>query len=335
MDTPPPSTLLYRLATAHYVSHALYTAARLGVADHLRDGPRTAEELAAATHTHAPSLRRVLRLLVTEGVFVEREDGRFSSTSLGDALAGFGDAAQLFAGPSAWKPWGDLLETVRTGEQAFERVFQQEVFEYFADRPEEAAAFDRAMASFTRRASEAVAQGYDFGDVERVIDIGGGEGALLTGILRAHPHLTGAVFDLPRVGERARAHIARAELQERYTFVGGDFFEAVPGGYDAYLVKHVIHDWDDERAIAILKRIREAIGDDGKLLLVEGLYPERADTSFTSVGAARNDCNMMVVTGGRQRSEDELRQLYDAAGFRLARVLPTTAGVSIVEGAPR
>lgn len=336
MQNPPPSTLLYRLATAHYGSHALHAVARLGIAEHLVDGPKDAASLARETGTHAPSLRRVLRLLVTEGVFVEDDAGRFSNTDVGDALArGFTDAAQLFAGPSVWRPWGDLLETVRTGEPAFDRVYGQGPFEYFAERPEEAASFDRAMASFTAAASRAVASAYDFAGLTRVIDIGGGEGALLVEILREHPHLEGAVFDLPHTAERAEAHIERAELDDRYRFVGGDFFESVPGGYDGYLIKHVIHDWDDDRAASILRTIRAAIGDTGaRLLLVEGLYPERVDTSFRCVGAARNDCNMMVVAGGRQRTEGELRALYATAGFELSRVLRTPTGMAIVEGRP-
>jgi len=336
MDQPPPSTRLYRLATAHYGSHALYAAAKLGVAEHLLDGPKDAGALAAATQTDADSLRRVLRLLVAEGVFVEDTDGRFSNTDVGDALArGFTDAAQLFAGPSVWPAWGDLLETVRTGEPAFHRVFGKGPFEYFAERPDEAASFDRAMASFTAAASAAVASSYDFTDVERVIDIGGGEGALLVEVLRANPHLRAAVFDLPQTRARAEAQIAEAELSERYRFVGGDFFESVPDGFDAYLIKHVIHDWDDAKATAILRSIRAAISDgDGRLLLVEGLYPAHIDTSGPCLGATRNDCNMMVVAGGRQRSEAELRALYEAAGFELAAVVRTPMGLAIVEGRP-
>ncbi|PRQ08200.1 methyltransferase [Enhygromyxa salina] len=335
MDTPPAS-LLYRLATAHYVSHALHAVAALGVAEQLTDRPRSAEELAAATGTHAPSLRRVMRLLVTEGVFVEQDDGRFSSTPLSETLAGgFADAVQVFAGSMVHRPWGDLLETIRTGDNAFERVYGQGPFEYLADRPEEGERFDRTMASFTRWIAIGVAKAYDFSELRRVIDIGGGEGAMMTGVVRAHHHLEGAVFDLPRVGAAARAHIAAAEVEARCEFVGGDFFEAVPAGYDAYLIKHVIHDWDDERATRILARIREAIGDaDARLLLVEGLYPAKVDASFVAAGAARNDCNMMVVTGGRQRTEAELAALYERAGFTLSRVIPTDAGASIIEGIP-
>lgn len=336
MDQPPPSSLLYRLATAHYVSHALHAVAALGVADHLTDGPRSAEALAEATGTHAPSLRRVLRLLVTEGVFVEEADGRFAATPLSATLAGgFSDAVQVFAGPMVQRPWGDLVETLRTGEYAFERVYGQGPFEYFDARPEESAMFDRTMGSFTRWIAVGVTKAYDFSGLRRVLDVGGGEGALLTGVLRAHPHLEGAVFDLARSEESARAHIASAEVADRCAFVAGDFFEAVPAGYDAYLIKHVIHDWDDARAIRILTRVREAIGDTGApVLLVEGLYPSAIDTSFEAAGAARNDCNMMVVTGGKQRTEAELRALYEPAGLTLSRVIPTGVGASIVEGLP-
>lgn len=223
---------------------------------------------------------------------------------------------------------------MRTGEPAFERVHGAAAFEYFAGRPEEAAIFDRAMATFSTGISSAVARAYDFSELSRVIDIGGGEGALLTQILRANPRLEGAVFDLPRTAGGARSLISENGLADRYTFVAGDFFESVPQGYDAYLLKHVIHDWNDERATAILRRVRAAIGPSGKLLLVEGLFPERVNTSLPSQGATRNDCNMLLATGGRQRSEHEFAELYAAAGFRLTRIVPTEARVSVIEGLP-
>ena len=337
MDTQlPPPMVLYRLATAHYLSQAVYVAAKLGIADHLADGPQTHDALAKATGTHAPSLRRVLRLLAAADVLAEREDGRFELTTVGSFLktgpGSFRAAAQLFGGPMVWQSWGDLLNTVRTGETALHRVFKTDSFAYFNDHPEEAAVFDEAMGSFTAMTGIAVAAAYDFSSMRKIVDLGGGQGALLAGILRANPDLRGVVFDMPRVGEGARREIAAAGLADRCEFVGGDFFEAVPAGFDAYLLKHVIHDWDDEKAARILRTTRAAMGPEAKVLIVEGVYPPRIDGSLESQGAARNDVNMMVCTGGRQRSEAEFRELYGAAGLRLTRIVPTMGMVCVIEG---
>jgi hypothetical protein len=329
--------VLYQLATAHYLSQALYVAATLGIADHLADGPKSHEELAKETATHAPSLRRVLRLLAGVGVFSEEADERFGLTPVGSFLrTGPGSSrasVRLFGGPAVWTSWGDLLETVRTGEAALPRVFRMDSFDYFANHPEEAAIFDEAMGSFTAMAAVAVAAAYDFSSMRAIIDLGGGEGALLTGILRGNPHLRGTVFDLPRLAEGARRQIAAAGLTDRYEFVGGDFFASVPAGFDAYVLKHVIHDWDDAHAIRILGSVRRATGPTAKLLIVEGVYPLRIDVSPESRGAAANDVNMLVCTGGRQRSQREFEELFRAAGFRLARIVPTRM-TPVIEGVP-
>ncbi len=334
--TVPPPMALYQLATAHYGSRALYVAAKLGIADHLAAGPESADALAKVTATHAPSLRRVLRLLATCGVLTEETDGRFSLTPMGAALkSGSGSmraAAQLFSGPMVWSTWGDILTSVRTGEPAFQRVFGTDAFGYLEKHPDEAAVFDEAMAAFTTSISAAVANAYDFSAMRSVIDVGGGEGALLVGILRANPTLRGAVFDLPRLSERAQRKISDAGLSDRYDFIGGDFFESLPSGHDAYLFKHVIHDWNDEEALRILRTCRKAASPSAKLLLIEGLYPPRV-TGPEMRGVAANDVNMLVATGGRQRSEAEFRDLYRAAGFELRRIVPTPM-VSIIEGAP-
>lgn len=336
MDTQPsPSLVLFQLASAHYVSQALYVAAELGIADLLADGPQTYEALAARTATHAPSLRRVLRLLVTAGVFTESEDQRCELTPIGACLRGgpgsFRAVVRLFGGPMVWRSWGGLLDTVRTGEPAFGRVFETDSFRYLADHPDEAAVFDEAMGTFTDLISGAVAAAYPFSSMRSLIDVGGGEGALLTTILRGCPGLRGVVFDLPRLEQTARRHIA-ADVVDRCQFVGGDFFEAVPAGFDAYLLKHVIHDWDDTHAARILATCRHAMAPEAKLLVVEGVYPPKVDGSPASRGAAANDVNMLVCTGGRQRSEAEFRALYAAAGFRLTRIIPTMAMSCVIEG---
>jgi hypothetical protein len=339
-DAMPPQAALYQLAVAHYVPRALYVATTLGIAELLVDGPRPAAELAAATGSDAGALRRVLRLLVTVGVFEELEDGRFAQTPLSDCLRADApgsarDLVLLFTGTRVQDAWRELEHCVRTGEPVYKLRGQSDPFEEMSKDPQVMASFDAAMAAGTRFAAMAVAATYDFSALGTLVDVGGGNGALLLGILQAHPHLRGVVYDQPAAAERARAAIAAAGLAERCTAMGGDFFASVPEGGDAYLLKHVIHDWEDERAVAILACCRRAMKHDARVLLIEGLYPARADRSLASRGAAANDVNMLVNTGGRQRSEHEMRALYDAAGFTLTRIVPTPANVCVVEGTPR
>jgi SAM-dependent methyltransferase len=335
----PPQLVLYQMAIGHYFSRALHLAAKLGVADLLKDGARRAEDLAQATDTHAPSLRRVLRLLASVGVFDELEDGRFALTPVGECLRadvpGSSRAmAQLFAGPRAQDSWKELEQCVRTGEPVWRLQGAPDWVAGIAKDPAAAANFDAAMADFTKLAAIAVAATYDFSPFRTVIDVGGGNGALLLGILRANPDLEGIVADRREVAERAEKEIAASGLAKRCRAVAADFFREVPSGADAYLLKHVIHDWDDDRARTILVNCRRAIPPHGKLLLIEGVYPPRIDDSLESRGAAANDVNMLVATGGRQRSEGEFRSLYSAAGFRLTRIVPTPARVSVIEGVP-
>jgi hypothetical protein len=331
----PPQVLLYHMATGHYLSRALDLAATLGIADRLKDGPRPVGELAQATATHTPSLHRVLRFLASADVLVELADGTFGLTPIGECLRtdipGSAHAmVKLFAGPRIQDNWKDLEYCVRTGAPAYR---QRGITDPFSSQtPEEAANFDAAMANFTRFIAIAVAGAYDWTPFGTVVDVGGGNGALLIGLLQATPALRGIVFDLPAAAERATKQIAASALTERCRAVGGDFFKAVPEGGDAYLLKHVIHDWNDEQAVAILRSCHRVMPATGKLLIVEGVYPPRIDQSLESRGAAANDVNMLVNTGGRQRSEAEFRSLYDAAGFTLTRIVPTPARVAVIEG---
>ena len=334
----PPPFALFRMVTGYYVSRAIYVVAKLGIADHLSEGPRRVDDLAAATGTHAPSLKRVLRLLASVGVFTEEADSRFALTPIGACLRagvpGSMRAAALLFGGVTQQAWGDLQRSVETGEPAFRRVFGMDSFDYMAQHPDEAANFDAAMADFTKRIATAVVAAYDFSPFNRIVDVGGGNGALLAGILKANSSLAGVLFDLPQVADRAIAPMRELGLADRCEIVGGDFFTEVPGGGDAYLLKHVIHDWNDDRAGEILRNCRRAMGAEAKLLILEGVYPPRIDQSDESRGAAANDVNMLVCTGGRQRSEAEFRNLYEAAGFRLTRILPTETPVKVIEGVP-
>jgi SAM-dependent methyltransferase len=327
------------MSIGHYLSRALHLAAKLGIADLLKDGPKHYSELARATDTNVESLNRVLRLLASNGVFEEKDNGEFALTLIGDALRadvpGSARATVLvFAGIGIQDNWKELEYCVRTGDPAYRSRGLTDPFADLAQRPEEAAVFDEAMASFTNMIAIAVAAAYDFSQFSSVVDIGGGNGALLLGILKANPSLRGVVLDLPPVAERATKQIEENGLTERCEAIGGDFFKEVPSGHDAYILKHVIHDWDDARAVQILKNCHRAMGPQGKLLIVEGVYPPIIDQSEASRGAAANDVNMLVSTGGRQRSEAEFRALYEVAGFTLSRIVATPARISVIEGIP-
>jgi hypothetical protein len=330
---PPPISVLYQVGTGHYFSQALHVAARLGVADLLKDGPRQADDLAQACGVHGPSLRRVLRLLVAAGVFVENEDGSFGVTPAGALMATPQGRAfvQLFAGEMVQHLWSELLYSVQTGKPGYEQALGMAPFEYIAAHPDEAANFDLAMSAASSHTAVAVAAAYDFSAFHRIVDVGGGQGILLSGILKAVPRLRGILFDLPRVVQGAKWI---ESIADRCEVIGGDFFESVPAGSDAYLLKHVIHDWNDERALAILRNVRRQLSADGRLLIVEGVYPPHVEASPACRGAASNDVNMMLATGGRQRSEQEFRELYTAAGFRLSRIVPTQLPSCVIEGLP-
>jgi hypothetical protein len=336
---PPPGLALYQMAIGHYVSRALALAVKLGLADLLKDSPRHYGDLANVTGTHAPSLNRVMRLLASVGVFAERDHGTFALTPLGELLStgvpgSMRSSVLLFAGVGIQDAWKELEYCVQTGQPAFRRNSPEaDPFSQIAQNPEQAKIFDEAMATFAPATAAAIAASYDFSPFRKLVDIGGGNGSLLIGILKANPNLHGIVFDLPHAADKARVKIAEASLQSRCEAVGGDFFKEVPAGADAYIIKHVIHDWNDDRATAILRSIHRAMPSQGKLLIAEGVYPERIDQSDIGRGAAANDVNMLVCTGGRQRSEAEFRSLQDDAGFKLTRIIPTPARLSLIEGA--
>jgi SAM-dependent methyltransferase len=334
----PPPLALFRMISAFYVSRAIHVMARLGIADMLSDEPLPAEELAVRTETHAASLKRMLRLLVATGVVTEDEAGHFGLTAIGDCLrtrvpGSMQPVALLFGGITE-RAWAELGYSVQTGEPAFRRVFGKDSFAYLAEHPEEAANFDAAMSTFSAPIAAVVATAYEFSDVRHVVDVGGGSGALLAGILNCHPRLQGTLFDLPEVVDRARPRLRELGVADRCEAVAGDFFSHVPEGADVYLLKHVIHDWNDDQATAILQTCRRAMSPPGRLLIIEGVYPPRIDLSEASRGAAANDVNMLVCTGGRQRSGAEFRRLYEAAGFSLSRIIATDLPyASIIEGA--
>jgi O-methyltransferase/methyltransferase family protein len=327
-DAEPPTVALRRLANGYQVTQAIHVAATLGIADLLRDGPRDSDALAAQTATHAPSLHRVLRALASVGVLHEDDDGRFALTPIGDCLRSdapepVGGWAAFVGRPYHWQAWGALLHGVQTGENAFRSVHGADVWAYRAEHPEEGAIFDAAMTAIMLRANGHLLAAYDFGRFARVVDVGGGRGAFLSAILEANPGMRGVLFDQPQVVEGA-------DVGERCEVVGGSFFEAVPEGADAYVLKAVLHDWEDDDALRILRSCRAAMAPAAVLLVVErdlGAPNEHPDAKLS-------DLNMMVGAGGRERTRDEFATLLAAGGFELASTTPTAIGLSVFEAHP-
>lgn len=327
-----PQDQMARMITGSWVSQMVYTAAKLGLADHLADGPRFPQELAGLTGTHGRSLYRLLRALASVGVFTEDAEGRFALTPLANGLRrdvpGSQWAMAVMMGEEHYQCWGDLLQSIRTGETAFDRLYGKPVFEYLGDQPEQARVFDAAMTAIHGRETHLMLDAYDLSGVNVVADVGGGNATNLIGVLQRYPRMKGVLFDLPHVVERAGENLQHAGLSDRCERVGGDFFAEIPVQADLYLMRHIIHDWDDERAGLILKNIHRAMPDGAKLLVVEYVLPPGDAPSFGKL----LDLNMLLLPGGVERTEEEFRRLYADAGFRLTRVVPTGGDLSVVEG---
>jgi hypothetical protein len=334
MSEPHPWQQLTQMITGYWTSRAIYVAAKLRIADHLKDGPRTAEQLAAAAGVAPRPLYRALRALAGAGVFAQEADGRFRLNPLAEPLREGGPgslrAFAVVVGEEQYRCWDDLPETLRTGEAAFHRVYGQPLFDYLSERPEQAQIFDAAMTGFSSRATQAVLDAYDLSDVRALADVGGGLGSNLTSILGRYPAMRGVLFDQPHVVERARPLLEAAGVAGRCAVEGGDFFETAPGGADAYLLGNILHDWDDAKAGLILDNLRRAMPAGARLLVVENVLPDGDGPSFGKL----LDLHMMVVAGGLERTEAEHRRLFAAHGFRLTRVVPTADDVSVVEGRP-
>lgn len=326
---------MLQLLNAFLTVQALHVAAALGIADGLADGPATVDDLAAATGAHRPSLYRLLRMLAGAGVFHEEADGRFTLTPLGGTLRSEGpdsvrDWALYVGAPAMWEAWGRLRDSVMTGEPGFTLAHGMPMLEYRARNPELAAPFDRWMTRQSDQHNAAIAAAYDFSPFRTVADVGGGQGSTLAAILRANPPLRGILLDLPHVVART-APLEEAGVLDRCEVVGGDMLQGVPGGADAYLIKRVLMDWGDEPAIEVLRHCAEALPKDGRLLVVEMVLPPGNDPS----PAKSFDLLMLLAhKGGRVRTEAEFRELFAAAGLRLAGVIPTASPNSIVEGVP-
>jgi len=309
---------------------AVHVAAKYALADLLAGGPKGIEELADATHTHGSSLGRLLRALASLGIFTEDTAGRYRQTALSDTLRSdhpesIRPFAMMLGAHFFWKPIGALEETVRAGEPSFERICGAPFFDYLAGHSDDAAVFNAAMSSSPAHLA-AIVGAYDFSRFERIVDVGGGHGLLLAAILSANPRLRGVLYDLPSVVAGASA-LRQEPISQQCEIIGGDFFHEVPAGADAYLLKGVIHDWNDEAALNILNNCRRAIRPDGTLLLVDHVLKRSTDPA-----KALMDLLMLVLTSGRERTESEFRSLLEEAGFSMAQVIWGAAGVSIIEG---
>jgi len=334
-DTHPDFDGVFQIVTGFWTARAVHAAAELELADRLANGPRTAAELATATGTDPHALARLLRALAGMGVLRSDRDGRYTTTPLGDALrsdvpGSLASFVQMELGEAHHAAWGLLTESVRSGEPVFERAVGKPIWRFFEESPAMNAHLGRAMTGLTAMVADAVLDVYDFSPYGRIVDVGGGEGGFLAAVLTAHPGSHGVVLDLPHVVAHGRERIEAAGLSERCELVGGDFFEKVPEGGDLYTMKWVLHDWDDAAAVEILKSCRRAMGDGARLLVVDTVVPDGDGFSPSKV----IDLNMMVLSGGRERTAGEFRQLLAAAGFTLTRILPTRSPSGVVEAVP-
>ena len=311
---------LRRAVNGYQVSQALHVAASLGLADLLADGPRSADDLAAACDAHADSLYRLLRALASIGVLDAKPERHFALTELGQGLRsdvpGSEHAHAVFIGRHYhWNAWSLLEQSVRTGEPAFPSLYGMSAWEYRAEHPEESAIFDRWMTANTETINDIVAGTYDFSRYTHVVDVGGGRGSLLEAIVRAHPGVQGTLFD--------QAHVVADVEIDGVDVVAGSFFEAVPRGGDAYVLKSIIHDWGDDEAVAILRTCAAALDGDAHVLLIERDLGDPA--------ASWLDLQMLVMLGGRERTEDEYAALFRAAGLGPAGTTPIGAGLSVFQ----
>lgn len=331
---PPAHVGIFQLLNGGYIAGALACVAQLGIPDLVEHGPKSADELARAIGADPSALYRLLRSTACVGVLSEGADGKFSETPMSAVLrSNANPSLRSFASMSGrdWhaRGWAHLEYCVRTGKQALDKVYGTPIFQYFAQHPEEAQAFNQAMTDLSTLDSPAVADAYSFGEIHSIVDVGGGHGLLLATILARNPHLKGTLYEVPHVVEGAKNGPLKP-VMDRCTLASGDMFSTVPAGADAYIMKHIIHDWPDDVCIKILKACRKAVNPGGKLLVVDNVIlpgNEFAPGKFL-------DIQMLIFPGGCERTEKQFRELFAASGWKLSRVIPTAVPESIVEGVP-
>ena len=328
-----PRQQIMHMLSGYWISQALYVAAKLKLADRVQNGPRTAADLAHEAGAHPQALYRLLRALASVGCFAEDDQGRFALTPLAECLLdrpGSQYALALMNGEEHYAAYGRLIDSVRTGKPGFDAVFGKPVFDYLTDHPESARTFDAAMTGVHGAESQAMVDAYDFSGIGTLVDVGGGNGSTISTVLNAYPQLRGILYDLPGVIGRAQAAIAAAGLVQRCTLISGSFFESVPAGGDAYMLRHIIHDWDDDRSLTILRNVRRVIPQSGRLLVVESVIRPGNDADFGKL----LDLTMLVIPGGMERTEEQYRALFTQAGFALTRIVPTKSPVCVIQGSP-
>jgi O-methyltransferase domain/Dimerisation domain len=332
---PPPHVVVLQMLTGKWVSTAIAAVAKFGIADHLESGPKSARELASLTGTNEQALYRLLRATASLGVFTEREDGRFDQTPLSEPLRSranpcLRNMAMLFLDDWFTRNWAQLPWSVETGRSASYKVHGKSVWEVFDDSPDQAVNFNNGMTDMSQADSPAIAGAYDFSQFEHVVDIGGGLGLLLASILQSALRLRGTLFEMPYVAKQAQAASILMPYADRCQIEAGSFFESVPIGADAYVMKHIIHDWDDERSTRILSNCRKAIAPGGRLLVIDQVVEPRNQPGFAKI----MDLEMLVNPGGLERTEEQWDNLFAASGFRLARIIRTPVSQCVIEGVP-
>ena len=325
---------LTRIILGAALSRAVCTIAELGLADQIEVGsPRSVASLARATATHEPSLYRILRFLASHGIFQEKDKRQFDHTPLSHCLRTDAEGSFRAAGRMIHRlfpAWDGLHHAALTGETAFDKIFKQPLFDYVGTHPELAPIFDAGMTAFHGHETAAMLEAYDFTAIQVLADIGGGNGSLIGSVLRRYPKLSGILFDLGHVVGRARESLRANGIGDRCSVIEGSFFESVPSGADAYLFRHIIHDWTDEQSIQILSHCRKVIPHHGRLLVIESVVPVGNEPAL----AKGFDMAMLTFPGGLERTEAEYRSLFARAGFQLSSITPTPSTVSVIEGKP-
>lgn len=328
-----PYDVLFQMVIGKWISQGIGTIVQIGVPDQLAKGARQCRDMAREAGVSEDGLYRLLRALASVGLFTESADRRFRLTSMGqllrsdhpESLAGY---ARFTAHDITWRPWGELGYSVKTGMPAFDHVFSIPIFEHFTRNPEAAAVFDQAMTSISAMEACATCDAYNFKGIETLMDVAGGHGVLLSNVLQRHKRMRGVLFDLPHVAAGAAATFTRAGITSRVRIESGDFFRELPSGADAIIMKHILHDWDDESATRILQACHRALAARGKVLIVDPVVPSGNTPHYGKL----LDLEMLVLTPrGRERTKAEFTKLLRGAGFRLSRVITTEGPLSIVE----
>jgi hypothetical protein len=329
----PPDAQLLSIVSSAWTSAAIYVAAKLGIADLLKDGPKSVEYLSVATSTHDHSLYRVLRAVASVGVFTEGDGKTFANTPMSETLrsdhpSSVRDMTIWINEPEHWKVYGDLMHSVKTGEPAWDKTHGEPVFPYlFKTNTELGEIFNRAMASYTHQTTAPLLEAYDFSAAEVIADIGGGLGHLLGAVLAANEGTTGVLFDLQEVLQGAPDMLKKFGVVDRVETVCGDFTQDIPVVADVYMLKHIIHDWYDEKNQVILGNIRNNMPDHAKILIIETVVPEGNDPHFSKI----IDLEMLAAPGGMERTATEFNELLEKSGFKLQRIIPTKGMMSIIE----